>query len=69
MAQKDDNKNLMLIVNEIEKAGYNPYDQLSGYLITGNDVYITRKGGSRELIKNIDKQMIRAYLNKMGIKL
>ena len=69
MAQKDDNKNLMLIVNEIEKAGYNPYDQLSGYLITGNDVYITRKGGARELIKNIDKQMIRAYLNKMGIKL
>lgn len=40
-------KEFMEIFNEIvtalKSAGYNPYEQLIGYLELGNETYITRK--------------------------
>ena len=42
------------IVASIRSAGYEPYDQLYGYLKTGDETYITRTGvpedGSRSWI-------------------
>ena len=42
--------------------GYDPYAQLYGYLKTGDDIYITRKGNARELVKTLDKDELRRYL-------
>ena len=50
------------IVLALKEARYDPYAQLTGYLETGDDSYITRKDGAREAIKLLDKEMIRAYL-------
>ena len=65
----DGNLDRKMIVQKIEKiisllkeAGYEPYDQLSGYVKTGSEIYITRHGKARELIKDIDIQHIDNYL-------
>lgn len=53
------------IVSSIEKTGNDPYAQLHGYLSTGKDVYITRTGNARELIKNLNWQQVYEYVKKM----
>ena len=40
------------IITSIKEAGYEPYDQLYGYITTGKEEYITRAGDAREKIKN-----------------
>lgn len=53
------------IVSALERAGLNPYSQLSGYLRTGEDAYITRIGNARERIKRLDSAFIRQYLRTL----
>lgn len=49
------------IAASIRKAGFEPYDQITGYLRTGNDRYITRTGDARELIRGIDRKDLKQY--------
>ena len=53
------------IVSSIEKTGMEPYAQLYGYLTTGKDEYITRKGNARELIKTLNWQQVWDYVKEM----
>ena len=53
------------IVSSIEKTGNDPYAQLYGYLSTGKDVYITRTGNARELIKTLNRQQVYEHVKKM----
>ena len=55
-------KTLESISLALKNASYDPYAQLTGYLETGDDSYITRKDGARHAIKLLDKEVIRAYL-------
>lgn len=48
----------------IQEAGYEPYDQLTGYVRTGNDQYITRKRNARKIVTEMDPEMIAQYLKK-----
>lgn len=50
------------IVSAIREAGLDPYAQLSGYLRTGNDAYITCRNDARGKIKVLDTSQIRQYL-------
>lgn len=50
------------IVTSIRSAGYEPYDQLYGYLKTGDETYITRTGDARSLIKTIETEWLRRYI-------
>ena len=50
------------ITDSIRTAGYDPYAQLYGYLRTGNDSYITRQGNARDLIKQVEKTALEAFL-------
>ena len=47
------NQNEAKIIDEVaallKKAGYVPYDQIYGYVHTGEDFYITRQGGARDI--------------------
>ena len=36
------------VVSSLKRAGYDPYEQINGYLKTGNDLFITRSGNARE---------------------
>ena len=50
------------VENAIRDAGFVPYDQLFGYVMTGNSAYITRRDGARETVMQIDPDLLRQYL-------
>ena len=49
-------------ISAMEDAGYEPYDQLYGYAMHGNDQYITRFGGAREIVTKMDVKDIKIFL-------
>lgn len=53
------------IVATLKEKGYDPHNQLMGYLLEGDPVYITRHNGARELIEQLDKNKIREYADQM----
>lgn len=52
------------IVASIQAAGYDPYEQLMGYVSTGREEYITRVGGAREKIKKLNWLMVKEYVER-----
>lgn len=58
-------------VNEIvlllKERGYEPYDQIYGYLETGLDTYITRYGDARNKIKQLNKTKLREYIKSIVV--
>ena len=53
------------IVRAIAEAGYNPYDQLYGYVTKGKEEFITRNGNAREKIKQLNWLEVKEYVEKM----
>lgn len=60
------NETVESIISSIKKSGHAPYAQIYGYLTSGNDMYITRTGNARELIKQLDKAQLLAYVKRYG---
>ena len=52
----------MEISKSIKIAGYKPYDQLYGYIKTGNLLFVTRTNNARNTIKNIPKDVILEFI-------
>lgn len=50
------------IVQAIAEAGYEPYDQLYGYVTKGKEEYITRNGNAREKIKKLNWLKVKQYV-------
>lgn len=46
----------------LAEMGYDPYSQLTGYLTTGNDLYITRFHDARALVKELDREKLQKYV-------
>ena len=55
------------IVASIRSAGYEPYDQLYGYLKTGDETYITRTGDARNIIKTIERSQLQRYVDNLPV--
>ena len=56
------------VISKLQEKGYEPYDQLACYvLLHGNENYITKHGDARNLIKGLDINDIREYLNRYNI--
>ena len=55
------------IVAAIRSAGYEPYDQLYGYVKTGDDTYITRSGDARKLIKELESNQVWRFVEELRI--
>ena len=53
------------IISAIQDAGYVPYDQLTAFLKTGDDRYITRRDNARSLIREVDEKELQKYLKNM----
>jgi len=51
------------IETAIRDAGYVPYDQLTAFLRTGDDRYITRRDNARTLIREVDQKELERFLN------
>lgn len=56
------------IIELMKERDYDPVAQLTGYIEIGSDDYITRHGGAREKIKEIDKEVIKLYLENQKLK-
>ena len=55
------------IVVSIKAAGYDPYEQLLGYISTGKEEYITRTGDAREKVKKLNWLMVKEYVERMKV--
>ncbi len=64
MSTNSFNENIMIVINALKEAGYNPYDQLYGYITTGEITYITRQGNARKIIEGLDKNELREYVTR-----
>ena len=55
------------IVSAMKTAGYDPYMQLKGYVVTGEITYITRQGGARDMVSQLDVEKIKDFLKAHNI--
>ena len=69
----DDKENMRYILRSVFDAlnekGYNPINQIVGYLLTEDPTYITNSGSARSMISKIDRDelmqvLVREYLFK-----
>ncbi len=51
----------------LEEKGYNPINQMVGYLITGDPTYITSQSDARNLIRSVERDEILEELLKYFI--
>ena len=62
-------KNAMISVyNSLKQKGYNPINQLVGYILSEDPTYITTYNNARNIISSIDRDelleaLVKSYLN------
>ena len=61
---------LKVVYNALEEKGYNPSDQIIGYILSGDPTYITSHDTARSIIQDIErdellKEMLKVYLEKI----
>ena len=52
------------IINALYSQGYQPYNQIYGYVKTSNELYITRKDDVRRKIKTLDNTVLEQELKE-----
>lgn len=67
--KKDVRETLKTVYAALEEKGYNPINQIVGYLLSGDPAYIPRLNDARNLIRRherdeIIEELVRSYLNK-----
>ena len=70
----DDNENVMKdtltqVFDALQEKGYNPINQIVGYILSEDPTYITTHKNARSLIRRIDRdallaEMVKSYLNQ-----
>lgn len=64
-----DSKEILKKVYEaLQEKGYNPINQIVGYILSGDPTYITSHNGARNLIRQIERdelleKMVKNYIN------
>ena len=56
------------VYGSLKEKGYNPINQIVGYILSGDPTYITSHNGARKLIRQIERDellenMVKEYLN------
>ena len=60
---------LSIVYDALEERGYNPVDQIVGFILSGDPSYITSHHDARNLIRQLGRdelteELVRAFLNK-----
>lgn len=60
---------LLAVYRALEEKGYNPINQIVGYILSEDPTYITNHNQARTLIRKIDRDellqiLVRKYLNE-----
>ena len=70
--ERESNEKIKEIMKEVyaslKEKGYNPINQIVGYILSGDPTYITSYNGARKLIRQIERDellenMVKEYLN------
>ena len=48
----------------LEEKGYEPYDQIIGYILSGDPTYITSHNNARSLIREVEREELLGELLK-----
>lgn len=59
---------LLLVYSTLKEKGYNPINQIVGYLISGDPAYIPRHKNARTLIRKIERDELIEELVKHYLK-
>lgn len=56
------------VYNALEEKGYNPINQIVGYILSGDPTYITSHKGARNLIRQVERdelleKMVKEYID------
>lgn len=62
-------RNLTIIYDALVQKGYNPINQIVGYILSEDPTYITTYNNARSLIRHIDRDellqvLVKSYLNE-----
>lgn len=62
-------KNLATVYNALKEKGYNPINQMVGYILSEDPTYITTHKNARSIMSKIDRDelieaLLKSYLNK-----
>lgn len=71
--EKNVKETLKTVYDALEEKGYNPINQIVGYLLSGDPAYIPRLNNARNLIREhardeIIEELVRSYLKNNGEK-
>lgn len=60
---------LLHVYDALKEKGYNPINQLVGYLLSGDPAYITNHNNARSMIRKLERdelleELLRKYLGK-----
>ena len=72
--KKEVSETLTIVYRALEEIGYNPINQIVGYLLSGDPAYIPRYQDARNLIRRherdeIMEELVKDYLSHQGINL
>lgn len=59
---------LMNVFKALEEKGYNPINQIVGYLLSGDPAYIPRHNNARNMIRKLERDEIIEELVKSYLK-
>ncbi len=59
---------LLSVYSALKEKGYNPINQIVGYILSGDPTYITSHNNARSLIKKLERdelleELVRAYVD------
>lgn len=60
---------LLAVYDALREKGYDPINQIVGYIISGDPTYITSYNNARHLVRRVDRdelleEMVRYYIGK-----
>lgn len=58
---------LRFVCHALEERGYDPVDQIVGYLLSGDPTYITSHGDARKAIRQVDRILLLEELVKVYV--
>ena len=58
---------LEIVYNALKEKGYNPVNQIVGYIMSGDPTYITSYNGARSLVMKVERdeiveELLKAYI-------
>lgn len=67
MDSTDKKQVLNEVIQALKERGFEPWEQIKGYVELGDDSYITRRNGARDKIKQVSMELLKDELWKRGL--